>query len=413
MPKVQLTPLKQKTKKEEVKEIIQNPNDPLAKYPLRAFGYSNEVGAAVSAMPVWGKAAEAALWVPALMYLGADIYDKYRRGKEGDYTKASSAAAVEQATFQALASVILPTAAVKMGQGVAGYMTKFDGSNLSATAQEELYSKLSKDFDKGKFTRGDFIAEDGQIVKGLDRAINKVINDDYKEQLESTRHYLKQEGIGAKLVRFFGHSSKPVASAKANEADVHWFLSDRVKEIFDLQNLMENGSVEDIQKNTSSKVFKIYKEAAKNLDKNTEALINENPALILKKILNSQNQEYSQFAKEIRDSAPTREHLKTLLSSQKSSASMLEKLMETPESAEVITNFAKNVERTRITLSKYIAQKGMRLGFLKTVGGFIALGCLAVPIDHFVHKYIIKKFVEPGLENVKKIQTKLSFKQTK
>ena len=96
MPKVKLTPIKQKTKKEEVKEIIQNPDDPLAKYPLRAFGYSNEVGAAVSAMPGWGKTAEVALWVPALMYLGADIYDKFKRGKEGDYTKASSSAAVQQ-----------------------------------------------------------------------------------------------------------------------------------------------------------------------------------------------------------------------------------------------------------------------------------------------------------------------------
>ena len=124
MPKVKLTPIKQKTKNEEVKEIITNPNDPLAKYPLRAFGYSNEFGAAVSAMPGWGKIAEAALWVPALMYLGADIYDKYRRGKEGDYTKASASAAVEQAVFQALASVVLPTAAVKMGQGIAGNFAK-------------------------------------------------------------------------------------------------------------------------------------------------------------------------------------------------------------------------------------------------------------------------------------------------
>ena len=29
-------------------------------------------------MPVWGKTAEAALWVPALMYFGADVYDKYK-----------------------------------------------------------------------------------------------------------------------------------------------------------------------------------------------------------------------------------------------------------------------------------------------------------------------------------------------
>ena len=51
------------------------------------------------------------------------------------------------------------------------------------------------------------------------------------------------------------------------------------------------------------------------------------------------------------------------------------------------------------------------MGLLKTTGGFIALGLLAVPIDHFVHKYIIKKFLEPSLENMKNLQSKMSFKQ--
>ena len=49
--------------------------DPLMKWPLRGCAYSNEVGAAISSLaPKLG----AALWVPALMYFGADIYDKYK-----------------------------------------------------------------------------------------------------------------------------------------------------------------------------------------------------------------------------------------------------------------------------------------------------------------------------------------------
>ena len=54
-------------------------------------------------------------------------------------------------------------------------------------------------------------------------------------------------------------------------------------------------------------------------------------------------------------------------------------------------------------MRKYLKGKEMKLGLLKTTGGFIALACLAVPIDHFVHKYIIKKFIGPSLENVKNI----------
>ena len=63
----QIQEKKQKTEKQEVKELLQNPEDPLAKYPLRGFGYANEIGAALTAMPGWGKTAEALVWVPALM----------------------------------------------------------------------------------------------------------------------------------------------------------------------------------------------------------------------------------------------------------------------------------------------------------------------------------------------------------
>ena len=409
-PKFQFTP-KPKTKEEEIKDIIQNPNDPLAKYPLRAFGYSNEVGAAVSAMPVWGKTAEAALWVPALMYLGADIYDKYKRGKEGNYSKASASAAVEQAVFQALASVILPTAAVKMGQNIAGYLTKFDGSSLSATAKEELYTKLSKDFDKGKFTRGDFTDERGNLVKGLDRTINKVLNDDYKNQLESTRIYLDQENFASKLVRFFGHTKKPVASAKADESTVENFLRNKVKEIFELQNILENSSDKEIKNNIGDKIYKIYEKSQKGIKDKALHLIEKNPDVILKKILNSNNPKYDKYKQFIQQTAATRAEIKTLLSSQKDSSSLLKKLMETPEDKKLLYSFAEKIEITRNTLGKYIDLKSRNLGFLKTAGGFVALGCLAVPIDHFVHKYIIKKFVEPGLTNVQKLHQKLSFKQ--
>lgn len=410
MPKVKLTPIKQRTKNEEVKEIIQNPNDPLSKYPLRAFGYSNEVGAAVSAMPVWGKAAEVALWVPALMYLGADIYDKYRRGKEGNYTKASAAAAVEQATFQALASVILPTAAVKMGQNVVGYLTKFDGSNLNASAKEELYTKLAKDFDKAKFIRGDFVDENGTLIKGIDRAIRKVLNDDYHEQLNSTRSYLKHEKWYSKLVRFFTHSNKPISSAKASEDDVKKFLTEKVREIFDAQTLLENSSFEEIEQKADKRLLSVYKKAVKKLSQNTASFADEDPVWILKKLLNSNRPEYQKFVDEIKKTASTRGDLKTLLSSERESAALLKRLMADANDAKIINNYARKIGYARETLETFISRKTMNLGFLKTAGGFVALGCLAVPIDHFVHKYIIKKFVEPGLENVKNLQSKMSLK---
>lgn len=413
MPKVKLTPIKQKTKQEEVKEIIQSPNDPLAKYPLRAFGYSNEVGAAVSAMPVWGKAAEAALWVPALMYLGADIYDKYRRGKEGDYTKASAFSAVEQAIFQALASVILPTAAVKMGQNIAGYTAKFDGSKLTASAKEEMFDRLLDEFDNYNFAKGDVMDRDGNIKTGFDRVKQRIIQEKLKPALSSTRNDLKTEGWFSKVIRFFAHSNRPVASAQTKESDVIAFVEKEAKKIFDRQTLLENSSREQIAALDDKKLLKHYDKAAKNAQKRAQLLIEQKPEFIIKKILNSSAVVYKGLIEEISAEYKEVSDKRLLVKNEIASENMLKKLMAKNENKELINILAERVEISRTALRNYIKGNSMKLGLLKTAGGFIALGCLAVPIDHFVHNYIIKKFVEPGLQTVQGFHSKLSFKQNK
>lgn len=412
MPKVQLTPLKQKTKKEEIKEIIQNPNDPLAKYPLRAFGYSNEVGAAVSAMPVWGKAAESALWVPALMYLGADIYDKYKRGKEGDYTKASAAAAVQQATFQGLASVLLPTAAVKMGQSAVGYMTKYGETKMTASAQEEMYRKLLHDFDKGKFAKGDYIDESGTLVKGFDKVMGKIIDSSHESLMNQTRHDLKTESLWDKTKRFFGHSQRPIASSKTDSTIIEKFLNNKAKDVYEIQNALESGDQTVMDALSNSKIVKKFNKQLAKIGKVAEDILKEDPSLIMKKILNSNDKKLEGIKKEILGTYINHKELKGLVASQKLSREMLDEVMKNADNAKLVNNFAKRIEATRKVMRTYLKGKEMNLGLLKTGAGFAALALLAVPIDHFVHKYIIKMFVEPGLDGAKKLHSKLSFKQS-
>lgn len=396
--------VKPKTEKEEVKELLQNPKDPLAKYPLRGFGYANEIGAALSAMPGWGKTAEAALWVPALMYLGADIFDKYSRGKEGNYSKPAVDKAVEQATFQALASVILPTAAVKMGQKLAGYAAKYDGSKLTASAQEELYQKLLNDFDKGRFAKSDYnkLSADGTatVRKGVDRMMNKVLTEDYNKLLTDTAHDLKTESVWSKVKRFFTHTSRPVACATSDRTHVTEFLKKKAQEIFDLQNQLESITDSELSK-LKPEMQKKYRQASKNIDIKTEQLIKENPSFVLKKILNSYNPEMKQFEQEIIKRYKG-DSLKVLLKDNKACSVLLEELMAKPESKKIIIEHTKKVKIARDALRPFLKAKEMRLGWLKTAGGFIALACLAIPIDHFVHKYIIQKAVAPALENVEK-----------
>lgn len=400
----QIQERKQKTEKQEVKELLQNPEDPLAKYPLRGFGYANEIGAALSAMPGWGKTAEALLWVPALMYLGADIFDKYSRGKEGNYSKPAVDKAVEQATFQALASVILPTAAVKMGQKLAGYAAKYDGSNLTASAQEELYRKLLDDFDKGRFAKSDYTktAADGKstVRKGVDRMMNKVLSEDFDKLLNDTAHDLKTEGIWPKVKRFFTHTSRPVSCATSDRNDVVNFVKKKSEEIFDLQNQLENISESETSK-LKPEVLKRYNKAAKNIDVKVQELIKENPSFVLKKILNSYNPAMKPLEAEIIKKY-SGDSLKVLLKDNKACSALLEELMKNPESQKAIIEHTKKVKIARDALRPLLKTREMRLGWLKTAGGFAALACLAIPIDHFVHKYIIQKAVAPALENVEK-----------
>lgn len=114
--------------------------DPLMNWPLRGLAYTNEIGVAIMEVaPALGQA----LWVPALMYLGADIYDKYKN--EQDEYNPCGRRGLKQAIFQGLASVSLPTAAVVAGQksfSLLGYLNK---DKLSLSSREKI-SDYAVDF---------------------------------------------------------------------------------------------------------------------------------------------------------------------------------------------------------------------------------------------------------------------------
>ena len=417
MPKFRQVPATpQKTEKQELKEILQAPDDPLCKYPLRALGYSNEVGAAVSAMPGWGKTAETALWIPALMYLGADIYDKYKRGKDGNYSKESATKAVEQAVFQALASVILPTAAVRMGQGVAAQFTKFDGNGLSANVKEELLDKLERDFLIGKFTKGDRVDADGVFRPGKAIAIKRIKDNTFLHELGNARKRRSEESVFRKLLNFFGHPGDLHASAKTDEKLIKNYLTVKAGDIFDKQTLVENNTLEEIEQRAGSGFANAYKKAAKKAERTYQKLIEERPFFVLEKIMCTPDERYKALNDIINTDYSSISKRKDLvnnnLEKNLDAAPYLKKLMQNPKHKELIEEIAKKAEISKEVVGSYIRNKKLKMGMLKTVGGFVALGFLAVPIDHFVHNYIIKKCLEPGLENVKNFHSRLSFKKS-
>ena len=111
--------------------------DPLMNWPIRGLAYSNELGAALSEIaPTLGTL----LWFPAMLYFGADIYDKYKNEKTSYDPNAQRG--TEQAIFQLLASVILPTASVIAGQKTASAMGAMGKTGLTLQTQEEVTNFL-------------------------------------------------------------------------------------------------------------------------------------------------------------------------------------------------------------------------------------------------------------------------------
>ena len=114
-------------------------SDPLMHWPTRGLAYSNELGAAISEVaPKLGTL----LWFPAMLYFGADIYDKYKNKKTSYDPNAQRG--LEQAIFQLLASVILPTGAVIAGQKGVSLFGTAGKDGLSLQSQEEIINFIQE-----------------------------------------------------------------------------------------------------------------------------------------------------------------------------------------------------------------------------------------------------------------------------
>lgn len=112
-------------------------SDPLMKWPARGLAYTNELGAALSEVaPKLGTL----LWFPAMLYFGADIYDKYKNEKTS--YDPNTKRGTEQAIFQLLASVLMPTGAVIAGQKITSIAGVAGKNGLSLQSQEEIINFL-------------------------------------------------------------------------------------------------------------------------------------------------------------------------------------------------------------------------------------------------------------------------------
>ncbi len=266
--------------------------DPLMRWPLRGAAFTNEVGEALR--PIIGGYATLS-WVPALMYIGADIYDKYKNNNT-EYSP-NSKRCLKQAIFQGMASIFLPLVAVKAGQKVFSQFGKLTEDKITLNSKEQV-SKIAEEFiANGKMHA--FAGKDEECVKDfLDRVAN---NMDFKHRKKSFRIF---------------HIDKKENLSKYAE-------------------------------NTIKDLIKLRKE-----------LLNPTPEI-------KEGTWYQYYVKAIKNGQTENVAVKSVL-------------------------------------SKFQRSKMMKGKFVKTIGGFAALGLAIKPIDNFVENVLIGKYVGPGIDNFKK-----------
>lgn len=272
--------------------------DPLMNWPLRGAAFSNEVGEALR--PLIGNYANLT-WVPALMYIGADVYDKYKNNQT-EYSP-DSRRCLKQAIFQGLASIFLPVLVVKVGQNSFSQFGKFSKDKISLNAQEHV-SKVAEQF----IANGKMRAFDGKDKECVEEFVSQVYDSmEFNNKKKSIKNSFK---------------------------------------VFRTDNKEKVG-------NFAEKTIKDLIQLRKDLLK---------PNSVMKS-----SDWYSKY-------------VKALNSGQTESVAV----------KSVLTDFQKS--------------KLLKGNFIKTIGGFIALGLAIKPIDHFVEHILIDKYLGPQIDkfNIKK-----------
>ena len=306
-----------KQEKTQEKAPAKRYNDPLNKNWMVGLSFSNELGAAV--YEIAPKLSQI-LWIPPLMYLGADIYDKYKNDKNS--FNPSRSRAVEQAIYQGLSSFVLPTAAIIAGQKITSPLGKLANHGLSVNSKEATITHMNN---------------------AIDQCVGDMFND--KKQFKE----------------FFLTSLENKIRACHNEkANDHWW-----KRIIK----QSNGHYAL----AGSKKQKIMAYARENIDtliKIKEDLqANRKPAEISTKTFRKYMADYPVLKQTYG------------------------------------TKYANNA--LRYSLKTYENKLLFRNKLLKTTGGLVALVLSYKPIDTFVKKVIMPKYIDPGLDKLDKFNKSL------
>lgn len=157
--------------------------DPLMHWPLRGAAFTNEVGEALR--PLIGNYATLS-WAPALLYIGADVYDKYKNDQT-EYSP-NSKRAFKQALFQGLASILLPIFAVKTGQNLFSLFGYASSEQISFNTKDNI-NKIAEEFVANGNMHAYKKNEPECIAKFKDNVLNRI---DYRKNKDSCNNKISR-----------------------------------------------------------------------------------------------------------------------------------------------------------------------------------------------------------------------------
>ncbi len=260
-------------KKKKEKKYV----DPLANWPMRGLGYTNDIGVAINEIaPTTARL----FWVPALMYFGADVYDKYKN--KGNKYDPNAKRAFSQAVFQAFASIILPTVFGHIGQSAFSQLDKYKGNKISTNAKEQTLR-----FIDSHIAEHDIFKEN----RNKDEIINKFINN-FDIFYQNKKNNYQEKNIIVKIYDKLLANCKRGAIANSNEERIKDFAKKQFTNILD--NCKTSAESKKILDN---KIFKL--KAWKSLGAFTALLLTVKPIdvfvenIIIKKFVEPQMERFN------------------------------------------------------------------------------------------------------------------------
>lgn len=196
--------------------------DPLANDWLNVVLYSTELGALVH--EISPKTAQA-LWIPTILYLGADVYDKYKNDK----TKYSPSGkrGVEQAIYQGIGGFLLPAWAIYLGQQAVSPLGKFLNKGISVNAKEATLTHIKHSLDQCV----------GDRLSNYDNFKEFVLNS-LRNKIQAREKEKQTDGFYKRTKKNF---SKKYALVTKDPNKIFEFAEQNVKELYTLKEELLKG----------------------------------------------------------------------------------------------------------------------------------------------------------------------------